>query len=95
LARQICGEGMPNFYARSILQKAKNYCIDPLLDPFLVPFAKEYGLCKSMKDYNLRYDSDGNPLIEDCQKTNFAKYYTTVEAITLFRAIYSDEFGMQ
>ena len=93
LSRSICGEGMPNFYARQILAE-KTYCIDPKYDSFLVPFAKKLGLCMSMDDYDLRYDQDNNPLIEDCQKTNFAEYYKTVEAISLFRSIYTNKLGM-
>ena len=57
--------------------------------------AKKFGLCKSMSDYDLRYDEDGLPIIEDCQKTNFAKYYTSVEAISLFRSLYTNKLGMQ
>jgi hypothetical protein len=48
-----------------------------------------------MDDYDLRYDEDGLPLIEDCQKTNFAKYYTSIEAISLFRSLYTNKLGMQ
>ena len=57
--------------------------------------AKKFGLCKSMSDYDLRYDEDGLPIIEDCQKTNFAKYYTSVEAISLFRSLYTNKLDMQ
>ena len=48
LARQICGEGMPNFYARQILEQGPVYCVDPKFDMFLAPIAKKFGLCKSM-----------------------------------------------
>lgn len=53
------------------------------------------GICKSIKEYNLNYDSDGNPVIADCQKNNFAGYYNSPEALTLFRVLYDNEFGMK
>lgn len=94
LARSVCGEGMPNFYAKQILAEEDNYCISPKFDSFLVPMAKKLGLCLSMSDYDLRYDQDGNPLIEDCQKTKFSNYYTSIESISLFRSLYTNKSGM-
>ena len=47
-----------------------------------------------MKDYNFRYDKDGNPLIEDCQKNSFFIYYVSSEALTLFRAFWFNNFGI-
>ena len=53
------------------------------------------GFCKPMKDYGFRYDSDGLPLIEDCQKNSFFIYYTSPESFTLFRAMYENHMGLQ
>ena len=49
--------------------------------------------CKSMKAYGFRYDSDGNPLIEDCQKNQFVSYYFSPEAQYLFTKLYSTAAG--
>jgi hypothetical protein len=48
-----------------------------------------------MADYHYRVDQDGNPLIEDCQSIPFFRYYTSPESLTLFRAIYNNEMGIQ
>ena len=62
LARIICGEGMPNFYAKQILGQGA-YCFTKFEDWIMAPLFKKGGFCKSMKDYGYRVDSDGNPLI--------------------------------
>ena len=94
LARVICGEGMPNFYAKEILSKGESYCISTISDFLIGPIARLAGVCKSMDDYGYRKDKDGNPLIEDCQKNNFAMYYTSPESFTLFRALYENKYNM-
>lgn len=93
-ARKICGEGMPNFYAKQVLDKGK-YCLDTSFDWMLTPVYKATGFCKSIDDYDLRYDADGNPLIEDCQNFSFAKLYTSPEGMTLQRAFYYNDLGIQ
>ena len=80
LARVICGEGMPNFYAKSILEKEDNFCFGKYFDWAFGWFYKLTGLCKSMDDLNLRKDKDGNPLITDCQKYNFGGFYNSPQA---------------
>lgn len=82
-ARQMCGEGFPNFYAREILSEMPNYCVSPLFDKLLGPFKESLGFCKSIDDYGYRLDDDGLPLIEDCQSIDFGAYYETVEALTV------------
>ena len=61
IARTICGEGMPTFYAEEIL-KGGTHCISLITNPI----AKALGFCKPMSSYNLRKDENGNPLVEDC-----------------------------
>lgn len=85
---------MPNFYAKSILDKGYK-CFNGIEDTLLSPLFKLTGFCKSIKDYGYKYDSDGNPLIQDCQKNNFALYYTSPESFTLFRAFYWNHDGIQ
>ena len=81
-ARKICGEGIPNFYAKQLIDQG-TYCIDRKFDFLLEPVLKKFGVCKSIKEYDLRYDEDGNPLIEDCQKYKFFGIYTSPEALTI------------
>jgi endoglycosylceramidase len=53
------------------------------------------GYCKTVSDYGWRYDSEGNPLIEDCQKTSFFMYYAMPETVSLFNKLYDNTNGMQ
>jgi endoglycosylceramidase len=87
LARRICGEGMPDFYA---VDAEMPHVCEPGILPYLFPY---FNFCTSMKDYGLRYDSEGNPLIEDCQKKPFADYYFSPESMYLFEKLYSGEVG--
>ena len=87
LARKICGEGMPNFYATDLPQTCDGGVIPWLL--------QEAGVCKSISSYGFRLDEEGNPLIEDCQKYNFAGYYPSPESIELFSRIYYNKNGIQ
>ncbi len=50
LARRICGEGMPNFYA---LDNDMPHVCEPGILPYLFPYLN---FCKSLKDYNFTYD---------------------------------------
>lgn len=86
LARKICGEGMPNFYATNLSTECGNGTAPWLLS--------ELGVCKSIASYGFKYDADGNPLIEDCQKHNFAGYYPSPESIDLFERLYYNETGL-
>lgn len=85
---------MPNFYARQIINNGA-YCISSMADPFIGPIMRLFGACKSITDYGFRYDSDGLPLIEDCQQNSFFIYYTSPESFSLFRAFYYNDFGIQ
>jgi len=82
LARRICGEGIPNFYAVDLPRHCKGGNFSW--------FMETIGVCKSIQDYNFTYDSDGNPLISDCQKHNFAGYYPSPESVELFDRIYTN-----
>ncbi len=73
---------MPNFYAPESL--LSHDC-----DQGWLPYMKQYAdICTSIGDYKFRYDSDGNPLIEDCQKHMFPQYYLSPEAMSLFERLY-------
>jgi len=93
LARIICGEGMPNFYAKEILEHG-SFCFSQSEDWWLKPLLPNLG-CTNMDSYNFTMDSDGNPLISECQERNFFDYYASPQGLTLFRAFYDNNFGMQ
>ena len=57
---------MPNFYAKQILENGDVHCIGKEVDEVLEPLLSPYGVCKSIKEYNLKNDTDGNPLISEC-----------------------------
>jgi endoglycosylceramidase len=90
LARRICGEGIPNFYA--VDANLSHSCSQGFL-----PYFSQYApaLCKSMKDYGFRYDKEGNPLVEDCQKNFFPQYYLSPESMSLFERLYFNSSNLQ
>ncbi len=83
----MCGEGVPNFYST-------NETLDHSCSEFYSPILKLLGLCKSINEYGFRRDENGYPLIEDCQKNNFAGYYTSPESISGFRNLYYNNYGL-
>merc|ERR1712151_1155420 len=89
-----CGEGTPDFYAKEITSK-NGYCINKLADKFFAPFYNHFGLCESIDHYNFRKDSNGDPLITECQTKNFAMYYATKESFNLWEALYANTDGLQ
>ena len=52
------------------------------------------GKCKSLNDYNLRYDENGLPLVSDCHNLNFIDLYTAPEVAGSFAALYANENGL-
>lgn len=93
MARAICGEGMPNYYAKEIIANG-TYCISEWTDYLLGPIFRKFNFCKPMDDYGWRKDEDGNPLIEDCQKVPFFNYYMTPESWTIFRELWTNKNGL-
>ena len=47
-----------------------------------------------MTSYGFRLDSNGDPLIEDCQKHMFGEYYASPESLSIFRAMYMNTDGL-
>jgi endoglycosylceramidase len=66
LARSVCGEGIPDFYAQKILASVESVCVDKVTDLLLAPILNMAGLCKSMKDYHYKKDGNNDPLISEC-----------------------------
>ena len=94
LTRLICGEGMPAFYAKEIIDGGA-YCLGKYEDKLFSPLFNMLGFCKSIASYHFDKDSNGFPLIQECQERNFFEYYTSPESLTLFRAFYKNNFGLQ
>ena len=92
-ARSICGEGFPDFYAKEAIKDS--VCISEFWDKVFHPLFEKTGLCKSMSDYNLKYDSNDDPIISECQKNMFGLYYATKESFTAFDALFSNKNGLQ
>ena len=90
MSRLICGEGIPDFYAREIIRDAK--CPHNWRSYLLPGYQRKYGVCKSMKEYGYRADWKGRYLKEDCTKELFIKYYSTPESLELFDALYTNNF---
>ena len=86
-ARTICGEGMPTFY----LDKLSHVCSGTDNE-----WATQlYGTCKSVNDYGHRLDDKGYPLIEDCNKNSFVRYYSSPESLAAFESLYQNIDGLQ
>jgi hypothetical protein len=83
---------MPNFYAKQILDTYDHFCVGTTADSWVKSFYSwfAWSMCKSVADYKLEKDKDGNPTIESCMKNDFGGFYDTKEAYTLFRAIYTN-----
>lgn len=48
-----------------------------------------------LHDYGYKLDSDGNPLITECQKKIFGLYYPSLESSLAFDALYDNLNGLQ
>ena len=82
-SRKTCGEGMPTFYANAEVETCPTNLPGQIL--------KMAGGCKPLKDYGFRKDAEGLPLIEDCLKNTFIKYYTSPEVMGSFEGLYFNQ----
>lgn len=65
------------------------------MDKLFLPLIQWYtGKCKSIEDYNMTKDADGNPTIADCQENFFADYFSTKEAMALYGSFYTNHNGI-
>jgi endoglycosylceramidase len=85
-SRKTCGEGFPTFYVNDLSSEC----------PHDIPgfFFWLTGNCKSIKSYNFTLDENGLPLIEECVKTFFIKYYTAPEVCSSFERLYQNTEGV-
>ena len=93
-ARSICGEGVPDFWAKKVVGD-NPVCVDEFLDKMLERMYEKLGICKDMNSYEYRMDENDDPLIEDCQKVMFANYYSTKQSVTAFDALLRNKEGIQ
>ena len=75
-ARTMCGEGVPDFYAKEAL-KGNDHCINGFVDRMLKPLYEKFGFCTDIESYDFPLDENDDPLISACQKHDFYKYYLT------------------
>jgi endoglycosylceramidase len=92
MARITCGEGMPDFYAREVSQGAQ--CSGDWSQPEFDGIKENFGECKSMDEYGYERDENDWPLISECNKQAFWKYYTSSETLAIFDALYTNKFGL-
>ena len=92
-ARYMCGEGVPDFYAKEVIGKNPS-CINPLVDGMLKDFYKKIGSCADINDFGYRVDDNGDYLIEDCLKLMFANYYNTKQSVAGFGALFNNKQHM-
>lgn len=95
ISRPTCGEGMPDFWAQKLLREEDVYCFEPTFDWFMKPIYNLLGICKTIKEMGYRYDENGDPLIEDCQKKMFSLYSINRDTLSVLRALYFNHRGIQ
>ena len=93
-ARSICGEGIPDFYAKQIL-KHDAHCINSVADWALSSIYKKMGVCTDMDTFGFGMDENEDPLITDCQSRDFYTYYMTKQAMAAFGHFFNNKDGVQ
>ena len=88
ISRKFCGEGFPLFIVEN--SNYENNCQGSLFKRFL----NMIGVCKSFKEYNIREDINGLPLIEDCLKTLFSLFNATPEVTSFIKKFFENENGI-
>ena len=93
-ARSMCGEGVPDFFAKQVLAD-DSHCVNAFVDKILSPFYKMAGVCTDIESFGFRKDENGDPLIEDCQSRDFFSYYETKQSLASFDALFTNKNGLQ
>ena len=88
-SRQFCGEGVPYFYVNEMGydKKCDASALTRILD-FV-------GVCKTIEDFNFRFDENGLPLIEDCVTHNFQDYHFIAGFSSAYRNFYENRANIQ
>lgn len=92
VARITCGEGIPDFYAKKVIQGAK--CTGDWSQPEFDDIKLNFGDCTNMDDYGYEKDENDWPLVSECNKQPFWKYYTSAESLAIFDALYTNKHGL-
>lgn len=64
-ARQICGEGIPDFYAKDAIGDSPK-CFNVVLDPLMSWILSMMGACTDFDSFGFQKDENNDPLISDC-----------------------------
>ena len=88
-SRNFCGEGVPYFYVNEMGFDKK--CDASILTRIL----GIANVCKTLSDYNYRYDEKGLPLVEDCVTHNFQEYNFLAEYSSACRNFYLNKANIQ
>ena len=59
-------------------------------DPKYWFIVQNNGACRTIGSYNYETDANGWPLISECNKVPFFKYYTTAESLQIWEALYTN-----
>ena len=88
-SRQFCGEGVPYFYVNEMGydKKCDASALTRILD-FV-------GVCKTIEDFNFRFDENGLPLIEDCVTHNYQDYHFIAGFSSAYRNFYENRANIQ
>ena len=92
-ARTMCGEGVPDFYAKQAL-KHNNFCINRWVDKLLSPLYSKFGVCTDITSFGFEMDENDDPLIVDCQSRDFYTYYLTKQSMAAFGALFTNRNGL-
>jgi len=92
-ARTMCGEGVPDFYAKEAL-KHNDHCINPWVDRLLKPLYNKLGVCTDIESFGFELDENDDPLIVDCQSRDFYTYYLTKQSMAAFGALFTNRNGL-
>ena len=93
-ARSICGEGVPDFYAKEVVGEHPS-CINPVVDALMKPVYEKLGACMDMNSFGYDLDENGDPLISDCNTLSFVTYYSTSDSYNAFDALYNNKDGLR
>ena len=89
-ARTICGEGIPDFYAKQLLRH-DDHCINAVADWALQSIYGKLGVCTDMDKFGFTKDDNGDPLITDCQSRDFYEYYLTKQSMAAFGHFFNNK----
>jgi len=64
-ARVVCGEGVPDFYAKEVIGDSPS-CLTPDLDKLMRPIYEKEKVCADMEQKGYSKDENGDFLISDC-----------------------------